>query len=201
LPQGVTPTLGPDATGVGWVYEYTLESDRHTLQELRSIQDWYLRYELTSLEGVSEVASLGGFVKQYQVAVDPNRLLPIMPITEVIMAIERRPTSMSAAGPSRWARPSSWCAAAAISSRSRTWQHGGHGQPGGHADPGQGSGRGAHRPEMRRGWPNWNGEGETVGGIIVMRFGENALATIDRVKAKLEPEGRPARGGDHPHRL
>ena len=139
LPQGVTPTLGPDATGVGWIYQYTLESDRHNLQELRSIQDWFLRYELTSIEGVSEVASLGGFVKQYQVAVDPNKLAAYnIPITDVMMAIRQA-----------------------------------------NLDVGGGS------IEM----------GETVGGIIVMRFGENALKTIERVKAKLEslksglPEG------------
>src|SRR5512133_1924482 len=90
LPKGVTPVLGPDATGVGWVYEYALESDRHNLQELRSIQDWFLRYELTSVEGVSEVASLGGFVKQYQVAVDPNKLRAYnITITEMMMAIKR----------------------------------------------------------------------------------------------------------------
>src|SRR5210317_2587252 len=75
LPAGVTPSLGPDATGVGWIYEYMLESDRHDLQQLRSIQDWYLRYELTAVDGVSEVASIGGYVKQYQVEVDPDRLL------------------------------------------------------------------------------------------------------------------------------
>ena len=71
----MTPTLGPDATGVGWVYEYVLESDNHSLQELRSIQDWYLRYALTAVDGVSEVASIGGYVKQYQVEIDPNKLL------------------------------------------------------------------------------------------------------------------------------
>jgi Cu(I)/Ag(I) efflux system membrane protein CusA/SilA len=90
LPGGVTPMLGPDATGVGWVYEYALTSDRHTLQELRAIQDWYLRYELTALEGVSEVASLGGFVKQYQVVVDPNKLMAYdLPITDLMTAIRR----------------------------------------------------------------------------------------------------------------
>ncbi|HHE55047.1 MAG TPA: efflux RND transporter permease subunit, partial [Caldithrix abyssi] len=76
LPQGVTPQLGPDATGVGWVYEYVLDGgDKYDLQQLRSIQDWYLRYELTSVPGVAEVASIGGYVKQYQVEVDPNKLL------------------------------------------------------------------------------------------------------------------------------
>jgi Cu(I)/Ag(I) efflux system membrane protein CusA/SilA len=74
LPEGVNPTLGPDATGVGWVYEYILESDRHDLSQLRSIQDWFLRFELASVPGVSEVASIGGYIKQYQVIVDPNKL-------------------------------------------------------------------------------------------------------------------------------
>ncbi len=75
LPQGVTPTLGPDATGVGWVYEYVLDGgDKYDLQQLRSIQDWYLRYGLMSVPGVAEVASIGGYVKQYQVEVDPNKL-------------------------------------------------------------------------------------------------------------------------------
>src|SRR5271157_1042929 len=75
LPKDVIPTLGPDATGVGWVYEYTLTSDKRSLQELRSYQDWYLKYQLTSVQGVAEVASIGGFVKEYQVTVDPTKLL------------------------------------------------------------------------------------------------------------------------------
>jgi len=90
LPRGVTPSLGPDATGVGWVYEYVLESDRHDLSQLRSIQDWFLRYELTSVAGVAEVASIGGYVKQYQVIVDPNRLVALnIPLQKVRMAIQR----------------------------------------------------------------------------------------------------------------
>ncbi|MDH3964898.1 MAG: efflux RND transporter permease subunit, partial [Deltaproteobacteria bacterium] len=90
LPPGVTPSLGPDATGVGWVYEYILESDRHDLAQLRSIQDWFLRYELTSVPGVAEVASIGGFVKQYQVTIDPNKLLAFnIPLQKLRMAIQR----------------------------------------------------------------------------------------------------------------
>ncbi|MGW8313865.1 MAG: efflux RND transporter permease subunit, partial [Desulfuromonadales bacterium] len=90
LPQGVTPSLGPDATGVGWVYEYVLESDKHDLQQLRSIQDWFLRYELTAVDGVSEVASIGGYVKQYQVEVDPDRLLAYhITIPQIKKAIQR----------------------------------------------------------------------------------------------------------------
>ncbi len=90
LPDGVNPTLGPDATGVGWVYEYILESDRHDLSQLRSIQDWYLRYELTGVPGVAEVASIGGFVKQYQVIVDPNKLVAFnIPLQKIKRAIQR----------------------------------------------------------------------------------------------------------------
>ncbi|MCH7529480.1 MAG: efflux RND transporter permease subunit, partial [Candidatus Marinimicrobia bacterium] len=90
LPREVSPQLGPDATGVGWVYEYTVESDKHDLQQLRSIQDWYLRYQLMGVPGVSEVASIGGFVKQYQVEVDPNKLLAYnIPLNKVKIAIQR----------------------------------------------------------------------------------------------------------------
>ncbi len=92
LPSGVTPSLGPDATGVGWVYEYALidKSGKYDLAQLRSMQDWFLRYELTAVEGVSEVASVGGFVKQYQVEVDPNKLLAFnIPLSKVKHAIKR----------------------------------------------------------------------------------------------------------------
>ena len=91
LPGGVNPSLGPDATGVGWVYEYALvdRSGKYDLAQLRSMQDWFLRYELTAVEGVSEVASVGGFVKQYQVEVDPNKLLAFnIPISKVKQAIK-----------------------------------------------------------------------------------------------------------------
>ena len=89
-PGGHPPPWAPDATGVGWVYEYTLESDRHDLSQLRSIQDWFLRYELASVPGVSEVASIGGYVKQYQVVVDPNKLRAYnIPIQKIRMAIQR----------------------------------------------------------------------------------------------------------------
>ena len=90
LPRGVTPTLGPDATGVGWAFMYALKSDRHDLSQLRSVQDWYLKYGLTSVAGVAEVASIGGFVKQYQVTLDPNELRGYnIPISKVRMAIQR----------------------------------------------------------------------------------------------------------------
>ena len=187
LPQGITPTLGPDATGVGWVYEYALVSDRHNLQELRSLQDWFLRYELTSVEGVAEVASLGGFVKQYQVAVDPNRLLAYnitLPMVE--MAIKN--SNLDVGG-------------GAIEMAETEFVIRSRGYIQNLADLQNvvimTTARGTPvllrdiaevrlGPEMRRGIADLNGEGETVGGIIVMRFGENALKTIDNVKRKLE---------------
>ena len=91
MPAGITPSLGPDATGVGWVYEYVLDGgDKYDLQQLRTIQDWFLRYELTSVPGVSEVASIGGYVKQYQVEVDPNRLQAYgIPLSKVRVALTR----------------------------------------------------------------------------------------------------------------
>jgi Cu(I)/Ag(I) efflux system membrane protein CusA/SilA len=90
LPKGVTPTLGPDATGVGWAFMYALKSDRLDLSQLRTIQDFYLKYELTSVQGVSEVASVGGFVRQYQITVDPNKLRAYdIPISKIRMAVQR----------------------------------------------------------------------------------------------------------------
>ncbi len=196
LPRGVTPTLGPDATGVGWIYQYTLESDRHNLQELRSIQDWYLRYELTSVAGVSEVASLGGFVKQYQVAVDPNKLVAYdTPITEVMQAIKQANLDVGGGsiemGETEFVVRSQGYIGSLDDLGNIVVKATSEGTPvlvKDVADVRLG-------PEMRRGVAEWDGEGETVGGIVVMRFGENALQTIERVKAKLEslkaglPEG------------
>ena len=187
LPQGVTPTLGPDATGVGWVYEYTLQSDSLNLAQLRSIQDWYLRYELTSVPGVSEVASIGGYVKQYQVEVDPNKLLAYnIPLSKVKMAIQRSNNDVGGRliemaesefmvrglgyiksvkdleevpiGVDRNGTPILLKQVANI--------HLG--------------------PELRRGIADWNGEGEVAGGVVVMRYGENALKVIHGVEAKLK---------------
>jgi Cu(I)/Ag(I) efflux system membrane protein CusA/SilA len=196
LPQGVTPTLGPDATGVGWIFQYTLESNRHNLQELRSIQDWYLRYELTSVEGVSEVASLGGFVKQYQVAVDPNKLAAYrIPITEVMMAIQRANLDVGGGsiemGETEFMVRSQGYIRSLDDLGSIVVMATSEGTPVLVRDLAEVR----LGPEMRRGVAESDGQGETVGGIIVMRFGENALATIERVKAKLEtlkaglPEG------------
>ncbi|KAB2888761.1 MAG: efflux RND transporter permease subunit [Desulfobulbaceae bacterium] len=196
LPQGVTPVLGPDATGVGWIFEYVLESDRHNLQELRSIQDWYLRYELTSLEGVSEVASLGGFVKQYQVAIDPNKLMAYdIPLTDVMMAIRKANLDVGGGaiemGETEFVVRSHGYIRTLEDLENIVVMSTSEGTP----VLVKNLGEVRIGPEMRRGVAEWNGEGETVGGIVVMRFGENALTTIERVKEKLEslkaglPEG------------
>ena len=187
LPVGVTPSLGPDATGVGWVYEYALESKNRDLSQLRSIQDWYLRYELTSVPGVSEVASIGGFVKQYQVIVDPNKLLAYdMPLNKVKMAIQR--SNMDVGG-------------RVIEMAETEFMVRGLGYiksvedieniPVGVDRYGtpvllRNIGKVQIGPELRRGLAELNGEGEVAGGIIVMRYGENALQVINNVKKKLE---------------
>ncbi len=203
LPQGVTPTLGPDATGVGWIYEYMLESNRHNLQELRSIQDWYLRYELTSVEGVSEVASLGGFVKQYQVAVDPNKLAAYkIPITEVMMAIKRANLDVGGGsiemGETEFVVRSQGYIRTLADLGNIVVMSTSEGTPVLVKDLAEVR----LGPEMRRGVAEWDGQGETVGGIIVMRFGENALQTIERVKAKAgKSKSRSAGRGHHQNSL
>jgi Cu(I)/Ag(I) efflux system membrane protein CusA/SilA len=202
LPQGVTPRLGPDATGLGWVYEYTLQSDNHNLAELRSLQDWYLRYELQTVPGVAEVASVGGFVKQYQVTVDPDRLASFgIPIQKVRMAIKASNNDVGGR---------------LVEMGETEYFIRGRGYLRGKDDNeiiqqiekislGVGSGgkpillkqvaNVVVGPELRRGIVEWNGEGEVVGGIVIIRFGENALAVINRVKDKIKsleaglPEG------------
>jgi Cu(I)/Ag(I) efflux system membrane protein CusA/SilA len=198
LPDGVSPTLGPDATGVGWVFQYALvdTSGRHDLADLRSVQDWYLRYWLQSVPGVAEVASIGGFVKQYQVQVDPNKLLGYrIPLRKVIEAIRRSNNDVGGR---------------VIEASEREYMVRGRGYIRSLDDirqvplgtDGQGTpitvqdvARVTIGPDLRRGLAELDGQGETVGGIVVMRYGENALAVIDRVKDKLKeitpslPEG------------
>ncbi len=197
LPQGVTPQLGPDATGVGWVYEYVLDGgDKYDLQQLRSIQDWYLRYELASVPGVSEVASVGGFVKQYQVEVDPVKLQAYnIPLQKVKTAIKRSNSDVGGR---------------LIEMGETEYMVRGLGYIQNMDDLKQVPvGMGPNNapilledvarihlgPELRRGIAEWNGQGETVGGIVVIRFGENALKVIEGVKEKLKelnkglPEG------------
>ena len=196
LPDGVVPTLGPDATGVGWAFMYALKSDRHDLSELRSIQDWFLKYELTSVPGVSEVASIGGFVRQYQVTVDPNRLRAYgIPISRIRDAIK---SSNSDVG------------GRLLEVAEKEFMIRGLGTIGSVDDirkialgvDSVGApilvkdvARVGVGPEMRRGIAEWNGEGETVGGIVVVRHGAGTLEVIRAVKEKLEqvkaglPEG------------
>ena len=197
LPQGVTPQLGPDATGVGWVYEYVLDGgDKYDLQQLRSIQDWYLRYELASVPGVSEVASIGGFVKQYQVEVDPLKLQAYnIPLQKVRMAIKRSNNDVGGRliemGETEFMVRGLGYITSIDDLEKVPVGMGPNNAPILLEDIAQ-----IHLgPELRRGIAEWNGEGETVGGIIIMRFGENALKVIEGVKEKLEdlkkglPEG------------
>ncbi len=189
LPAGVHPALGPDATGVGWVYEYALvdRSGHHDLAELRSIQDWYLRYPLQTVQGVAEVASVGGFVKQYQVEVDPDALLAYrIPLHRVRQAIERSNNDVGGR---------------LIEMAETEYMIRGRGYirglddirsiPVGVDDEGvpirlEDVATIRLGPELRRGLVDLNGEGEVAGGVVVMRFGENALATIEGVRAKLD---------------
>jgi len=198
LPSGVSPSLGPDATGVGWIYEYALvdRSGRHDLSELRSIQDWYLRYPLQTVHGVAEVASVGGFVKQYQVEVDPNVLLAYdITLSRVKQAIQR--SNQDVGGRLIEMAETEYMV------RGLGYIHGiddlrsipvgvdATGTPIRLEDVAA-----IHLgPELRRGVAELDGEGEVAGGVVVMRYGENALATIEGVRAKLEalknglPEG------------
>jgi Cu(I)/Ag(I) efflux system membrane protein CusA/SilA len=186
LPKGVTPSLGPDATGVGWAFMYSINSTNRDLAELRSIQDWYLKYQLTAVPGVSEVASVGGFVKQYQVTVDPTKLRAYnLALKDVSTAIERSNgevggRSLELAEREFILRVKGYVTnlddlkkiAVGIGDKGvpillrdvATIQFG---------------------PDMRRGIAEANGEGETVGGIVVVRYGANAYQVIQDVKAKL----------------
>jgi len=188
LPKDVIPTLGPDATGVGWVYEYTLTSDKRSLQELRSYQDWYLKYQLTSVQGVAEVASIGGFVKEYQVTVDPTKLLAYnIPLKMVEMAISNSNNDVGGEvvemGETEFmVRGLGYIKSLEDIKDIPVMVDKKSGTPvyvRDIADVTIG-------PLMRRGLVESNGEGEVVGGIVVMRYGENALEVIDNVKKKLE---------------
>lgn len=198
LPEGITPTLGPDATGVGWIYEYALvdKTGEHDLAQLRSLQDWYLRYPLQTVQGVAEVASVGGYVKQYQIEVDPNALLRYnIPLDKIKKAIKMSNKDVGGrliemAETEYMVRGLGYIKSIADINNIPVGvdtegtpiriQDIAHVQVG---------------PELRRGVVDLNGEGEVAGGVVIMRFGENALATIQAVRAKLEelkaglPEG------------
>ncbi len=198
LPAGVNPSLGPDATGVGWVYEYALvdKSGRHDLAQLRSLQDWHLRYPLQTVSGVSEVASIGGYVKQYQVEVDPNALLAYdIPLSKVKYAIQRSNNDVGGR---------------LIEMAETEYMVRGLGYIKTLEDlnsiPVGVDAKGTPirledianvhlGPELRRGLAELNGTGEVAGGVVIMRYAGNALETIRAVRAKLEvlkkslPEG------------
>ena len=189
LPSGVAPTLGPDATGVGWVYQYALvdESGAHDLAQLRSLQDWYLRFQLESVPGVAEVSAVGGFVKQYQIEVDPNTLAAYrLPIKTIIEAVRNSNAEVSGrvlemAGTEYVIRARGYLRSIEDIELIPVGTDG-RGTPIlirdiAHVQIG---------PDQRRGIAELDGKGQTVGGIVIMRAGENALAVIERIKAKLE---------------
>jgi copper/silver efflux system protein len=189
LPQGVKTELGPDATGVGWVFQYALvdQSGKHSLAELRSLQDWFLSYQLKSVPGVAEVAPLGGFVRQYQVNVDPNRLqsykIPIMKVVEAVRngnsdvggrLVEFSGTEYMVRGRGYAKSVDDIGNIVLLSTEA--------GVPVRVKDVGNV----VLGPDIRRGIADWNGEGDVVSGIVVMRQGENALDVIERAKAKIK---------------
>ena len=187
LPPGATPQIGPDATGVGWVYQYALvdRSGRTDLAELRSLQDWFLKLELAGVEGVAEVASVGGFVREYQILIDPNQLRAHdIPIRRIVQAVQAASSEVGGRvleqGESEFVIRSSGY----VKNRLDLEQvviHAEDGTPVTLADVA----RIVEGPALRRGIVELDGEGETVAGIVIMRDGENALDVITRVKAKL----------------
>jgi copper/silver efflux system protein len=193
LPKNVSPMIGPDATGAGWVYEYAVidRSHQHSLADLRSIQDWYLRYQLETVPGVAEVASIGGFVRQYQVNLDPNKLRAYnIPLSMVIDRVRDSTNEVGGrvlemGGAQYMIRGLGYLRSlqdleiVPVATK--------NGTPVLIRD----LGTVAFGPDIREGVAEWNGEGETVGGIIVMRYGMNALNVIDGVKKKLA-EIKPA---------
>jgi Cu(I)/Ag(I) efflux system membrane protein CusA/SilA len=187
LPENVHPSIGPDATGAGWVYEYAIvdKSGKHSLADLRTLQDWHVRYALETVPGVAEVATIGGFVRQYQVQLDPNKLLAYgIPLSTVIDKVKMSTNEvggrvLNLSGADYMIRGLGYLrslddlATVAVGSK--------NGTPVLLQDLGTVS----FGPDIREGVAEWNGDGETVGGIIVMRQGMNALNVINGVKQKL----------------
>ena len=187
LPKGVAPSIGPDATGVGWVFQYSIEGEGYDLSQLRSIQDWYVRYQLTKVPGVSEVASIGGFVKQYQVNVDPNKLIAYdVSLKDVIESLKKGNVDVGGR---------------VVELTEREYMVRGEGyiqnipdientvlkvDKNGTPITVKDVARVELGPDARRGIAERDGEGEVVGGIVVMRLGENALSVIENVKKKIE---------------
>jgi Cu(I)/Ag(I) efflux system membrane protein CusA/SilA len=195
LPEGVTPSLGPDATGIGWVFQYTLtdKSGQQSLADLRTFQDFTLRYALGSVPGVAEVASVGGYQKQYQVTIDPDRLRAHgVTLSEVIEAIRQSNNDVGGrilelSGREYYVRGRGYIQDLGSIERIALRAVG----PGGTPLLVKDVATVRFGPDIRRGLLEWNGEGEAVGGIVVARYGENALEVIRRVKEKFE-ELRPS---------
>ena len=187
IPANVHPVIGPDATGAGWVYEYAIVDKSHNLNlaEMRSLQDWHLRYELEGVAGVAEVATIGGYVRQYQVQVDPNKLLAYgIPLSTVMDRVKQSTNEVGGRGLDQ--------SGAEYMIRGQGYLHSlddlrlvALGSKNGTPVLVRDVGTVSYGPEIREGVAEWNGEGETVGGIIVMRQGENALTVIEGVKQKL----------------
>ena len=187
LPMGVNPTIGPDATGAGWVYEYLVvdHNRRYSLADLRSLQDWFLRYQIATVPGVAEVASIGGFVRQYQVRLDPDKLRAYnIPLSTIIDRVRDSTNEVGGRlielGGAEYMirglgylRSLSDLETVPVASKNGT------------AVLVRDLGSVSFGPDIRRGVAEWNGEGETVGGIVVMRYGQNALNVISGVKQKI----------------
>jgi Cu(I)/Ag(I) efflux system membrane protein CusA/SilA len=189
LPQGVNVELAKDATAVGWVYQYALvdTTGQHSLEQMRSFQDWYLRYALQSVPGVAEVAPVGGFVRQYQINIDPNRLLAYkVPINMVVEAVKMSNNDVGArlvemTGREYMVRGRGYLKSLADIQNIVVMNNPQSGTPVLVRDLGTVT----FGPDIRRGVADLDGKGETVGGVVIMRFGENAEKVIQRVKAKL----------------
>ncbi|HEV2172263.1 MAG TPA: efflux RND transporter permease subunit, partial [Nitrospira sp.] len=187
LPTDVHPTIGPDATGAGWVYEYLVvdHNHRYSLADLRSLQDWYLRYQIDTVPGVAEVASIGGFVRQYQVRLDPDKLRAYnIPLSTVIDRVRDSTNEVGGrllefGGAEYMVRGLGYLRS--LSDLETVPVANKNGTPVLVKDLGNVS----FGPDIRRGVAEWNGEGEAVGGIVVMRYGLNALNVISGVKQKL----------------
>src|SRR5712691_8927204 len=187
LPANVHPAIGPDATGAGWVYEYALvdHSGRYSLADLRTLQDWHLRYQLETVPGVAEVATIGGFVRQYQVQLDPNRLLAYgIPLSTVIDRVKSSTNEVGGrvlelSGTRYYIRGLGYLKSPA--DLENVAVNAKNGTPVLIKDLGTVS----FGPDIREGVAEWQGQGETVGGIVVMRYGLNALNVINGVKHKL----------------
>ncbi|MFA7594167.1 MAG: efflux RND transporter permease subunit [Thiohalobacteraceae bacterium] len=198
LPEGARPALGPDATGVGWVYEYALldRSGRHDLAQLRSLQDWFLKFELQAVPGVAEVATAGGMVRQYQVVVDPDRLRAYqLPLAKVKLAIQRANQEVGGSviemAEAEYMVRATGYIQDVEDLRQVPLGPNANGTPVLLADVAEIR----LGPQLRRGVVDLDGEGEVVGGIVVMRWGENALTTIHAVKARLAELARSLPAG------